>query len=91
MSGSAIELRSLLRDTRRLKVTLAEAHCRPAPPSGTIYQRQNRRLWELTVMPFDEEAAKALQAADGVTDVQSSAVSLDDLFKDLIRGQVAPQ
>ena len=87
----AAETESLLRDTRRLKVTLAEAHCHPAPPSGTIYQRQNRRLWELTVMPFNEEAARALQAADGVTDVQSSAVSLEDLFKDLIRGREAPQ
>jgi len=49
----------------------------------------NRRLWELTVMPYDEEAARALQSADGVMDVASNAVSLEELFKDLIRGQEA--
>jgi len=85
------ETESLLRDTRRLKVTLAEAHTPPAPPSGTLYQRQHRRLWELTVMPFNEGMARALQAADGVTDVQSCTVSLEELFKDLIRGQEAIQ
>jgi ABC-2 type transport system ATP-binding protein len=83
------ETQSLLNETRRLRLTLADSDVRPCPPSGTIRDRRDRRVREMTVRPCNEDTIDAIRSAEGVVGVATAAVSLEELFKDIVLGAEA--
>jgi len=80
-------LDELLTTTKRIRATLRDG-CRPEqPPEGTIWQRFQGREWIATVRDFSPEKLQQVQAIDGVEHVEVLDLGLEELFKDIIRGQ----
>ncbi|HPM23032.1 MAG TPA: ABC transporter ATP-binding protein [Phycisphaerae bacterium] len=80
----------LLTDTKRIRAVLRDG-CRPgAPPAGTIWQRVANREWLLTVRGFTPALVDALRADAAVASVEVVDVGLEDVFKDMVRGQKVP-
>jgi ABC-2 type transport system ATP-binding protein len=77
----------LLSSVRRVRAVLRDGRLPIAPPAGTIWQRVNRREWLLTIHPFTSGLAEELLAANPIENVEVSSLSLDDVFKDFIKGQ----
>lgn len=72
----------LLRTTKRIRAVIADGQPIPATPDGTIFSRRDGRQWTATVRHFTEDNLRSLPEGFTVEDL-----SLDDVFKDFIRGQ----
>jgi len=82
-------LDTLLASTKRISATLRDG-CRPTQtPEGTIWQRIEGREWIVTLRDFTPEKLGQVQAIEGVEQVSVIDLGLEELFKDLIRGQRA--
>jgi len=82
---------ALLTSTKRICVILRDG-CRPKEtPDGTVWQRIQGREWTITVRDFLPEKVQWIQAIDGVENVTVADLGLEELFKDIIRGQRALQ
>ena len=80
-------LDALLASTKRISATLRDG-CRPTQaPDGTIWQRIQGREWIVTLRDFTPEKLGQIQATEGVEHVTVIDLGLEELFKDLIRGQ----
>lgn len=79
-----------LRSAKRVRAVLEDGRLPSQPPRETIWQSVNRREWLLTLYPFSTEAVDRLTAANPVSGIEVLDLSLDDIFKDFIRGQVQP-
>lgn len=80
-------LDELLTTTKRIRATLRDG-CRPEkPPEGTIWQRIQGREWIATVRDFSAEKVQQVRAIEGVEHVEVLDLGLEELFKDIIRGQ----
>ena len=76
-----------LRSARRVQAVLIDGRLPVESPREAVWQRVNRREWSLTLHPFSSEVLERLQATNPVQRVDVVELSLDDIFKDLIRGQ----
>jgi ABC-2 type transport system ATP-binding protein len=79
----------LLANTKRLRVVLDGADQSvplPATPQAAICQQRRGREWTVTVTAESDEAARRLQGAPNVSSISVENLSLDEVFKDLIRG-----
>jgi ABC-2 type transport system ATP-binding protein len=83
------ETQAILRDTRRLRLTLADSNVEVAAPRGTIRDRHDRRVREMTVRSCDEETIDTVRSVEGVVQVESDALSLEEVFKDVVLGAEA--
>jgi ABC-2 type transport system ATP-binding protein len=83
------DTQAILRDTRRLRLTLADSDVEVAPPRGTIRDRRDRRIREMTVRSCAEETMDAVRSVEGVVQVESTALSLEEVFKDVVLGAEA--
>jgi ABC-2 type transport system ATP-binding protein len=84
-------LDALLGSTKRITATLRDG-CRPKePPDGTVWQRLQGREWTLTVRDFTAEKFQQVRALEGVEHASAADLGLEELFKDIIRGQRAGQ
>jgi hypothetical protein len=74
--------------TKRLIIVL-EQPTTPMPPSppGTIFTRRRGREATCTLRPCTPDAVARLRQSPGVLDVTVQDLSLDEIFKDLVRGQ----
>jgi ABC-2 type transport system ATP-binding protein len=80
-------LDALLASTKRISATLRDG-CRPTQaPDGTIWQRIEGREWIVTLRDFTPEKLGQIQATEGVEHANVIDLGLEELFKDLIRGQ----
>jgi ABC-2 type transport system ATP-binding protein len=52
-----------------------------------IWQCINRREWLLTLYPYSTDAVGRLADANPVSGIEVFDLSLEDIFKDLIRGK----
>jgi ABC-2 type transport system ATP-binding protein len=86
-TGSTDEL---LTGTKRLRAVLRDGEKPQAAPPGTIWQRIEGREWLLTVRDFSPAIVERLRAHAPVDHVEVQELGLEDIFKDLIRGQRAP-
>lgn len=77
----------LVQSTKRLRLVVPDGAPGAPPPGGTIYSRRDGREWTLTVRDFDHAAAEQLRATVGSTHLAVEDVTLDDIFKDFVRGQ----
>lgn len=78
----------LLDRTKRVRAVLAEANARPGdPPPGTVWQQVSGREWLMTVRDFEPAQAEMLRARAGVEHAAVEDLTLDEVFKDVVRGQ----
>lgn len=78
----------LVSTTKRIRAVLEEGGTPGEPPPGTVYQRVIGREWTVTVRGFTRETVERLRAAAKVGSVDVMDLSLDEVFKDFVRGQV---
>jgi ABC-2 type transport system ATP-binding protein len=76
-----------LRSARRVQAVLIDGRLPVESPREAVWQRVNRREWSLTLHPFSSDVVERLQATNPIQQVDVVELSLDDIFKDLIRGQ----
>jgi ABC-2 type transport system ATP-binding protein len=88
-AGSVVTHCSLddLRAAKRVRAVLHDGRLPVQAPPETIWQSVNRREWTLTLHPYSPGALDRLTASNPVNAVEISDLSLDEIFKDLIRGQ----
>jgi ABC-2 type transport system ATP-binding protein len=79
-----------LRAAKRVRAVLVDGRLPVESPREAVWQHVNRREWSLTLHPFSSEVLERLQATNPVQSVDVADLSLDDVFKDLIRGQKLP-
>jgi ABC-2 type transport system ATP-binding protein len=76
-----------LRSAKRVRAVLHDGRLPVATPREAVWQQVNRREWSLTIHPFSSEVLECLQATNPIQRLDVDDLSLDDIFKDLIRGQ----
>lgn len=76
-----------LRSAKRVRAVLHDGRLPVEAPREAVWQQVNRREWSLTLWPFSSEVLVRLQANNPIRRVDVDDLSLDDIFKDLIRGQ----
>ena len=79
-------IEELLGTAKRVRAVLHDGRLPDAVPANTIWQRINRREWLMTVHPFSDETVDLIRRENAVDDVQVSELSLEDVFKDFVRG-----
>jgi hypothetical protein len=79
-----------LRSARRVRAVLDDGRLPSQPPAEAIWQCVNRREWQVTLYPFSQDAVERLREANPVSAVEVSDLSLDDIFKDFVRGNSTP-
>ena len=83
LQGRPDELR---RRIKRLRAVLRDGKLPTAAPDGTLLQSITRRQWLLTVDNCSVELVKRVQAENDVLSVEAIDLSLEDIFKDVVRG-----
>jgi len=77
----------LLQKTKRIRAVLEDdANNRQAPP-GHIFQQVRGREWLITVRDFAPEQVEFVRAKNRISHVDVEDMSLDEVFKDVVRGQ----
>jgi ABC-2 type transport system ATP-binding protein len=76
-----------LRSARRVRAVLEDGRLPCVLPAETVWQHVNRREWQLTLYPFSEDTLEQLRDTNPIRGIEVFELSLDDIFKDLIRGQ----
>jgi ABC-2 type transport system ATP-binding protein len=79
-----------LRGAKRVRAVLDDGRLPSQSPRETIWQCVNRREWLLTLYPFSTDALERLSESNPVSAIEVFDLTLDDIFKDFIRGQVQP-
>ena len=79
-------LDQLLSSFKRVRAVLYDGRLPAMTPRGTIWQSINRRDWALTIQDADDALVDQIRAENPVDHVD---LSLDELFRDFIRGDDA--
>jgi ABC-2 type transport system ATP-binding protein len=79
----------LLRRTKRVRVVLDDDRM-PAIPRGTIRQERRHREWVLTVGDFKSDTLAELRGATAGTSIRVDDLSLEEVFKDYVLGDLLP-
>lgn len=89
----------LITQTKRIRVVLdAAGSAEPATPAraslpqappGTVWSRLEGREWIVTVRGFTQDTLERIRAAASVRSLNVLDLNLDDVFKDVVRGQEA--
>ncbi len=82
-------LDQVLSTTKRIRATLVDGRRPASLPPGTIHDRVQGREWLLTVSDFGPEKLEHVRALEGVAHVEVVDIGLEDLFKDIVKGQRA--
>ena len=78
---------ALLETTKRIRAVLEEEDAAHEPPAGFIRQEVRGREWLITVAGFKPEHVEFVRARNHVLNLEVQDMSLDDVFKDFVRGQ----
>ncbi len=81
----------LLTSTKRIRATLRDGFRPNQSLVGAVWQRVEGREWTITVRDFSPEKVQQVRALDGVERADVIDLGLEELFKDFIRVQRAPQ
>jgi len=77
----------LLASTKRVRAILPDgAPPLKPPPPGTIWQEFHSREWRLTVHGFTLDTVAYLNAQDAVQQVEVRDLTLEEIFKDYVKG-----
>ena len=72
---------------KRIRMVLRDGKLPVNVPLEVIHQRLNRREWTVTVNPFSRELVTRIQAENSSEDAAVIDLSLEEIFKDLVRGR----
>lgn len=72
---------------KRVRFVLSDGTLPAKIPPEVIYQKLNRREWLVTIHPFSQELVEQIQAENPVENATVIDLSLEDIFKDLVRGR----
>jgi ABC-2 type transport system ATP-binding protein len=78
---------SLLDHTKRIRAVLEDESSARQTPPGLLFHTVRGREWTLTVEKFSPDQVEFVRAHNRVSQVEVLDVSLDDVFKDVIRGK----
>jgi ABC-2 type transport system ATP-binding protein len=82
-------LDELLRRFKRVRAVLHDGRLPAMTPPGTIWQGINRRDWALTIRDVDDALIEQIRSENPVDRIDLVDLSLDELFRDFIRGDDA--
>lgn len=77
----------LLDRTKRIRVVLEEEAVAHVPPPGSVWQQVRGREWLITVADFSRDQVEFVRSRNRIAHVDVIDLSLDDVFKDFVRGQ----
>ena len=77
----------LLDRTKRICAVLEEENGHHEPPPGMVFQRLRGREWTVTVENFQNEQVEFMRAKNRISHLDVQDMSLDDVFKDFVRGR----
>jgi ABC-2 type transport system ATP-binding protein len=80
-------LDTLLESTKRIRAVLAEPLAPREAPAGVIWQQLAGREWTLTLSEFAPEQVEFLRQKNRIEHLDVFDLSLDDFFKDFVRGR----
>lgn len=83
------EIHDLLDRTKRVRVVLEDGDRAPNPPPGLIVQHVAGREWSMTLADFDAAHLEFVRSRNCVSRVDVHDLSLDELFKDFVKGQTS--
>jgi ABC-2 type transport system ATP-binding protein len=78
----------LLDRTKRIRAVLEDESAVRQTPPGLIFQQIHGREWTLTVQNFLPEQVEFIRSRNKVSHVDVLDLSLDDVFKDFLRGKM---
>jgi ABC-2 type transport system ATP-binding protein len=81
----------LLARTKRVRAVLKDGSDAGAVPPGVLLQKVTGREWMLTLENFSGEQVQYLREKNGIENVEVMDLSLDDVFKDYLRGRRAKE
>ncbi len=81
---------AVLGQTKRIRAILEDGCTPHAPPDGTIWQRCDLREWQMTVKDFSPDMVECLRARNSLNNVEVFDLSLEEIFKDYVRGAQTP-
>lgn len=76
----------LLARMKRVRAVLPDNH-KPVVPTGAIWQELRGREWSLTLDHFKPEQIELLRRDNPVDQIETYDMSLEDVFRDVVRGQ----
>jgi ABC-2 type transport system ATP-binding protein len=77
---------SLLDCTKRIRAVLEDVSSARQTPPGMVFQQVSGREWTITVEKFSRDQVEFIRSHNRVLQIEVLDVSLDDVFKDIIRG-----
>lgn len=78
----------LLERTKRIRAVLEdESPPVPQPPPGLVWQQVQGREWLITVENFSPDQIEFVRSRNRISHVDVIDLSLDDVFKDFVRGE----
>lgn len=77
----------LLDRTKRIRAVLEDDTSPRQTPPGLVYQQIHGREWTMTVRDFEPQQAEFVRSHNRVSHLDVQDLSLDDVFKDYVRGQ----
>jgi ABC-2 type transport system ATP-binding protein len=80
-------IEDLLDHTKRIRAVREDEAADGRPPPGMVFQQVNGREGVMTLENFDRSHLKFVRARNRVSHVDVQDLSLDDLFKDFVRGR----
>jgi ABC-2 type transport system ATP-binding protein len=76
----------LLEKTKRVRAVLSDAGAIATAPPGVLWQKTEGREWTLTLSDFQESQLEFLRGKNRIEHLDVMDMSLDDVFKDYVRG-----
>ena len=77
---------ALLASTKRIRAVLKDGQAPKTAPENTIWQRVQEREWLVTVTDFSTDTVRRVREANPVDHVEVLDISLEEIFKDYVRG-----
>jgi ABC-2 type transport system ATP-binding protein len=77
----------LLDKTKRIRAVLEDESAPRLAPPGHVWQQVRGREWLITVGDFAPEQVEFIRSRNRISHVDVQDMSLDDVFKDVVRGQ----
>jgi len=79
-------MEAMLLDTKRIEAVLVDGRLPGFDLPQVVWQYVNRRQWSVTVHPFDSSLINTLNASDAISSTSVEDLSLEQIFKDWIKG-----
>jgi len=80
---------TLRAQVKRIRCVMRDGRLPTTLPSEVLFQKIDRREWTVTVYPFSQELVSQIRSENAVEHTTVIDLSLEEIFKDLVRGRKA--